>query len=59
MRLEDMAAFLGKEFDVDVTRFSISRALIQMPKLTHHRRLHHSNSRIRYTQPHPSYVQLV
>ena len=55
MRLEDMAAFLGKEFDVDVTRFSISRALIQMPKLTHHR--HHSSSPLHYTQPRPSYVQ--
>lgn len=27
MRLRDMATFLGAEFDVDVTRFSISRAL--------------------------------
>lgn len=27
MRLTDMAAFLRKEFDADVTRFSISRAL--------------------------------
>jgi hypothetical protein len=27
MRLSDMAAFLQKEFDADVTRFSIRRAL--------------------------------
>src|SRR6266516_7526619 len=27
MRLSDMAAFLQKKFDVDVTRFSIRRAL--------------------------------
>jgi hypothetical protein len=33
MRLEDMAAFLRKEFDVDVTRFNIRRACKPLKRL--------------------------